>query len=442
MPTAPRARLVSAITRTELADLTSGHGGSAAAAAIGLRRHTGFRRFWAASTISDFGTYISSVAIGVIVVSDLGGSAADVGLVRGAGVLPYLAVGLFAGVLADRMRRKPLLVGTDLGRAVVLTAVPLLAVTDSLTVPVLAAVMLGFGLLSVFNAAAHQSFLPRLVPRKLLPRANARLQQSDSVAQTTGPLIGGGLIAVIGAPLAVLVDAASYALSGLLTAATLVTDPRPRRATRSVLADLREGAAWVYRHHALGPLAASMHGWFLFNAIFSTTYVPFALRQLDIGSAGLGLTSASAGAGALLGSLASESLSRRIGIGATVTGSRVLEAGGMMIIAVAAWTGGPATLVVAATGQFLYGLGLGAEGPIELSYRQAVTPDRLQGRMNATMRSLNRAAVVVGAPVGGLFADTVGLQTALWVAAGGVAAAGLLLAASGFRTASHDDRPP
>ncbi len=98
--------------------------------------------------------------------------------------------------------------------------------------------------------------------------------------------------------------------------------------------------------------------------------------------------------------------------------------------------------MVAAVGQFLYGLGLGAEGPIEMSYRQAVTPDRLQGRMNATIRSLNRAAVVVGAPLGGLFADAVGLRPALWVGAAGVATAGILLAASGFRTASHDDQPP
>jgi MFS family permease len=96
---------------------------------------------------------------------------------------------------------------------------------------------------------------------------------------------------------------------------------------------------------------------------------------------------------------------------------------------------GIAVGLTATAGQFLYGLGFGAEGPIEMAYRQAVTPDRLQGRTSATMRSLNRATVVVGAPLGGLFADTVGMQAALAVAASGVAAAGVLLAASGFRTA-------
>ncbi len=407
-----------------------------------LRRNAGFRRFWAASTISDLGTQIGTVAIGVLVVADLGGTATDVGLVQSAGVAPYLAVGLFAGVLADRVRRKPLLVGTDLGRALVLACVPLLAVTGTLDVPVLAALMVAFGLLSVLNAAAHQSFLPRLLPRELLPRANARLQQSDAVAQTTGRLLGGGLVAAIGAPLTVLVDAASYAVSGLLTAATPVRDTRPRATSRSVLGELAEGTRWVYGHTTLAPLAIGTHGWFLFNAVISAAYVPYALLELGIGALGLGVTYALAGVGALLGSSASVPLSHRLGIPATVAGSRVLEAGGILVVTAAAGTDTTAAVAIAAAGQFLYGLGLGAEGPIELAYRQAVTPDRLQGRMNATMRSFNRAAVVVGAPLGGLFADAVGLRPALWLGAAGIGAAGVLLAASGFRTASHDDEAP
>ncbi len=421
---------------------TRGWSASVTERATRLRHDLGFRRFWVASTISVFGTYITSVAFGVLVVVDLGGTATDVGLVQAAGVAPYLVVGLFVGVLADRVRRKPLLVGTDLGRAVVLVGVSLLAVTGALTIPMLAGLMVIFGLLSVLNAAAHQSLLPRLVPRGLLPRANARLEQSAAVAQTTGPLLGGGLVAAIGAPLTVLVDAVSYALSSLLLAATPVIEPTPRPATRSVLADLREGVRWVYRHPTLRPLALATHSWFLFNAVFVTAYVPYVLLELSIGAAGLGVTFALAGIGALLGSSASEALSRRVGIPATVAGSRVLEAGGIAVVTAAAGTDGGAIVVVAAAGQFLYGLGLGAEGPIEMAYRQSVTPDRLQGRMNATMRSLNRAAVVVGAPLGGLFADAVGLRPALWLGAAGVAAAGVLLAASGFRTAGHDDQPP
>jgi predicted MFS family arabinose efflux permease len=263
------------------------------------------------------------------------------------------------------------------------------------------------------------------------------------VAKIRNPTAETPSSAAIGAPLTVLVDAASYALSGLLTTAVPVTDPTPRPPTLSVLAELREGTSWVYRHPTLRPLALSTHGWFLFNAVFITVYVmPYAYRELDVSAAGLGVTFALAGVGALLGSSASEALSRRVGIAATVAGSRVLEAGGIAVVAAAAASEGATVVVVAAAGQLLYGLGFGAEGPIELSYRQAVTADRLQGRMNATMRSLNRAAVVAGAPLGGLFADAAGLRPALWLGAAGITSTGLLLAMSGFRTASHDDEPP
>lgn len=129
---------------------------------------------------------------------DLDGSAADVGWVNAARWAPYLVVGLLVGVLADRVRRKPLLVSTDLSRAVVLGVVPLLALTEKLSVAVLAGLMVVFGLLSVCNDAAHQSFLPRWLPREALPRANAALQQSSAVAQNSGSVLAGGLVAWLG----------------------------------------------------------------------------------------------------------------------------------------------------------------------------------------------------------------------------------------------------
>lgn len=407
-----------------------------------LRRQAGFRRFWAASTASDLGTRIGTVALGLLVVVDLGGTAADVGLVQGATMLPYLAVGLFVGVLADRVRRKPLLVATDLGRAVVLGAVPALWALGWLDVPVLVAVMVVFGLLSVLNAAAHQSFLPRLVPRDLLHRANVRLDQGDAVAQTSGPLLGGGLVALVGAPLTVLVDALSYAVSGVLTALTPVRDPVPSPTSRSVLAELREGVGWVYRHPTLRPLALSTHAWFLFHAVLGATYVPYAVLELGMDPVGLGATFALAGVGALVGSSASERVSGRIGIAAAVAASRACEAGGFAVVALAGAVDGPAVVAVAAAGQLVYGFGMGVDNPIEMSYRQAVTPDRLQGRTNATMRSLNRAMVVVGAPLGGLLADSAGLRTALWLGAAGVGATGAALLLTGFRTATPEDGPP
>jgi len=410
-----------------------------------LRTNPGFRRFWAASTISAFGTYITTLAVGVLIVVDLDGSATDVGWVNAARWAPYLLVGLVVGVLADRVRRKPLLVSTDLGRAVVLGAIPICAATDTLTVIVLVILMLAFGLLSVCNDAAHQSFLPRLLPRTALPRANARLQQSDAVAQTSGPLLAGGLVAWLGAPVAVLADAVSYLVSGVLIALTPIDDPAPAPAGRgatSVLTELREGLRWVYGHPRLRPLALGTHAWFLFNAILGTVYIPFALRELGMGAGGLGVTFALAGVGVFLGNSLWGWLGRRLSPARILTGARLLEAAGFAVVA-----GTPEVqslwvvwvVVMAGLGQFLFGLGMGAEGPIELSYRQAVTPDRLQGRTNATMRSLNRAAIVIGAPLGGLLADAVASRFALWVGVLGVGISAVALGASGFRHATHDD---
>ena len=414
-----------------------------------LRDQPGFGRFWAASTVSEFGTSVTTLALQVLVVVTLDGSATDVGLVNSARWLPYLVLGLVAGVLADRLRRRPILVTTDLARAVLLGTIPLLAWLERLSIPVLMAVMLGFGLLSLMNDAAHQSFLPRLVPRNLLTPANARLQQSASAAATSGPVVGGGLISWLGAPLAVLVDAASYLVSGVLTATIRAADPKPvpdRSNPPNVVREAKEGLAWVYRHRMLMPLALTTHGWFLFSSMLGTIYVPFLLLKLGLSPLGVGVSFGLAGVGGLLGSGLSTRIAVRRGIAPTIAGSRLLEAAGFALIALApAITGGAAewpTWAFVAAGQFLFGFGMGAEGPVEMSYRQSVTPDRLQGRMNSTMRSLNRAFIVVGAPIGGLLADTLGYRPALWIGVTGLALAAVILARSPFRHARAEDEAP
>jgi len=401
----------------------------------------GFRRFWVASTASAFGTYVTTVALQVLVVNDLGGSATDVGLVNAARWAPYLLVGLLVGVLADRLRRRPVLVATDLGRAVVLAGIPLLAALDRLTLPALLALVATLGLLSLANDAAHQSFLPRLVPRAGLSRANARLQQSDAAAQTSGPALGGALVAVLGAPVAVLVDAASYLISGVLTASIRTVEPAPEREQRHLRRELAEGVAWVYRHRTLAPMAWSTHVWFLFFSVLGAVYAPFVLTTLHRSPLTLGVTLALAGVGGLAGASASERVADRVGLFGTVAGARLLEGGGIAVIALAAVTPG-AVLVLLGGGQLLLGLGLGLQGPVEMAYRQGVTPDRLQGRMNTTMRSANRAVIVVGAPLGGVLADRAGSGVALAVSASGVALTAVLLSRTGFRTAHLDDAPP
>lgn len=432
--------------------------------AVRIWDQPGFRRFWIASTVSDVGTPVTTLAIQLLVVVTLEASATEVGVVSGARWLPYLLLGLLVGVLADRVRRRRVLVATDLARAAVLVAVPVLTFAGLMSVPLLAAFMALFGLLSLMNDAVHQSFVPQLVPAPLLPRAWARLEQSSSAAQTAGPAAAGVLVSWVGAPLAVLVDALSYLASAALTATLPVHEARPprppggRRPPRDLVLelgrDLREGLSWVYRHPRLMPFATTSHGWFLFFSMFNTVYAPFALREVGVGAAGLGLTLAALGLGGVLGSGLAERIALRIGVVRIVAGSWALQAGGFAVIALApaasavdaaAHAGAPGAwpaVAMLAAGQFVAGFGFGAGCPIEMAYRQAVTPDRLQGRMNGTMRSLNRAAIVVGAPLGGVLADVLGLRVALWIGLVGVGLCAVVLRLSPFRHARLDDRPP
>lgn len=352
-----------------------------------------------------------------------------------------LLLGLIAGALVDRVRRRPLLIGADVGRGVLLLGIPILAAFDQLRIGWLIAVMLVFGLLSLLHDTAFQAFVPRLVPAALLTPAHARLDQSDAVAQASGPALAGGLVSLVGAPLAVLVDAVSFLVSGVLLWRVRITEP-PRRlvSLRGLPGDVVEGLRWVYRQAPLGVLALNTHGWSFVSAMAGAVVTPFALRTLGLSPFELGLALAMAGLGALLGSLAAVGLGARIGTGPAVIVCRAGDAVAWAVIALSASTGAGWPLF--ALGQLLFGLGLGASNANEMGYRQTVTPDRLQGRVNGTMRSINCAMIVIGAPVGGLLADAFGNQNLLWVVAVGFLVVALTLGLSGFRHARLDDVYP
>jgi predicted MFS family arabinose efflux permease len=175
--------------------------------------------------------------------------------------------------------------------------------------------------------------------------------------------------------------------------------------------------------------------WFLFNSMLTTAFVPFVLLSLRLSAFELGIALAAAGVAGLLGALLSTRVGMRWGAGRVVIAGYVVMVAGWSLIAVV--PGGWMTVVLLALGQGLYGFALGLQNANEMGYRQAVTPDELQGRMNTTIRSINRAAIVVGAPLGGILADTIGYRPTFWIAIGGFAAVALALALSPFRNARH-----
>jgi predicted MFS family arabinose efflux permease len=396
-----------------------------------------FLLYWRAQAVSGFGTYITLLALQTLVVLTLHGSAAQVGWLNSARWLPYLVVGVVVGALVDRHARRPIMITTDLVQAVLLTALPLLWWRNLLSFPTLLGVVMAYGTASVINGAAASSFLPRLVAPGYLQRAHARGDGADAAAMSAGPALGGLLVSALGAPLAVLVDALTYVYSALALSRIDVTEPGPRAeaTARDLVREIRVGIRWAYRGSGMATLAIATHGWFIGHAIVGVVLAPYALDQLSLTPLQFGIIGAVGGIGALLGTAVTTSVGLRLGTGRTIIACHVVTTGGVLVMVAAgqhlhAWT----ALGILAAGQGLYGLAMGMSNSHEMSYRQLITPDELQARTNTTLRSLNRAVMVVVAPPAGILADAWGIRPTLLVAAAIFALVSLGLAASSFRT--------
>lgn len=396
-----------------------------------LVRHPGFAALWAADGLANFGTFVFSLALQLLLIETLKANQLEIGWVRSAQWLPSLLFGLIAGVIVDRVRRRSLLIATDVASCGLLLAIAVLSIMGVLPPAGLAVLVFLLGTVAVLQGGAHQSFVADLLPPALLAAGNVKLTQTYTAAQTIGPLIGGLLVRAVGAPVTMLVNAVTYAGSAVLL--LRVPDVQSPMVTRraSFVADLREGIAWVYGHPLLRPYALCLHLWFIGNSIAGTVYV-FHATRLGLDGTGVGLTLAFAGAGGLLGAAVAERVARIRGIGVAILAADFVT-GSAWIIAALAPSGAP--LVLLCVAQLIYGLGLGMRGPLEMSLRNALTPSGLRGRMNTTIRSFNWGLIAVAAPLGGWIALQFGDRVALMLAGAIMLATGSMLLLSRFRSA-------
>ncbi len=259
--------------------------------------------------------------------------------------------------------------------------------------------------------------------RERLQQAHARLDQAGAVAQTAGPALAGALIRVVGAPLAVLVDAATHLFSAAMVASLRpamepASSRRAKPGGRQLVVEIREGARWAYGESGLRPMALATHVWFGGQAVLMVLMAPYALRELDLTPWQLGLALAVGGVGALLGASMSTGVGRRLGTVGAIACSYAVSAAGVGIMLGATWMPGVwVAAAVLAVGQFGHGWAMGNSNSHEMSYRQQATPDELQARTNTTLRSLNRAVIVVVSPVVGLLADGLGYGPGLFAGA-------------------------
>jgi len=395
---------------------------------VGLRLRGGelwqnraFLRFWAGESISFVGSEVTNLALPLTAVVVLHATTAQMGLLAALGNLPFLFVGLMAGVWVDRMRRRPLLIATDLISAGLLGTIPLAALIGLLRIEQLYVVMFLTGTAFVIAMVAYQSILPSLVERAHLVEGNSKLEVSSSVASIVGPGIGGLLVQAVTAPIAIAVDAASFLASALFLASVRVEEPPPRAAAERQPAhhQILEGVRLVTASPLLRSIVGcgTMHNFF--SRMIEALYVVYLVRELRVSPLLLGVILACAGPGALLGALLSHPLSARFGLGRTIAGAQVLTGLSRLLIPLAR---GP--LPVSAGLLMLSNLLLGISRPVfnvnQVSLRQAITPDHLQGRVNATMRFIMWCITPLGALLGGLLGSILSLNTVLWLAGAGV----------------------
>jgi MFS family permease len=394
-----------------------------------------FSHYWRADAVSVLGTYVTLFSLQALVVFTLEGTPSDVGWLNASRWLPYLVFGLVIGALVDGRRRLPLMIGTDLVQAVLLLSVPLLWWLDALSLGPLLVIVFLYGTAAVVNMAATMSFLPRLVPRDQLQPAHARIDGADAVGSMAGPAIGGVLASTIGAPLAFLVDSLTYLYSALTLRRIDIDEPPARTGVtvRGLLGDIVEGVRWAYGRSGLRTLAIATHGWFVGNAVVGVVLAPYA-RALELSPYQFGLVGAVGGVGAVVGATITTAVGGRLGTGRTIILCHSIITCGVVAMVVAgeprSFAGAIALLML---GQGLYGLAMGMSNSHEMSYRQLVTPDELQARTNTTLRAINRAVIVVVAPIAGLLADAVGIRPMLVVAAVTFALVASGLAATSFR---------
>lgn len=395
-----------------------------------MRQNARFRRLWGSVGASLLGTEITAIALPLTAVAVLDASAGQVALLAAAGTAPFLLLGLPAGAWVDLWPRRTLMVRCDWIRALLLASVPLAWSLGALTLAHLYAVTFAAGALSVFFDVAALSVLPSLVPRNRLAAANGALESVRAVGQTAGPAAGGVLVQTLSAPVAILADVLSFAVSALLLRG-LPKLPAPARpeVRQPVRRQVAEGLAFCLRHPVIRPLAAGGAWLNFWGHALLAVFVPYAVRDLGLSPAVIGLVLAGSNVGYLLGALVVPRLNGRLGVGPVIVLGVILH-GGLIAVALAP-AGAPLPWLIGGLG--VQSVGVAMWNVNAVSLRQAATPEPLLARMNATNRFLLWGAMPLGAATGGLLATVAGLPVAVLVAAVAVPCCAVPLALSRLR---------
>ena len=403
-----------------------------------LWRHRDFLKLWSAETVSRFGSEVSNLALPFVAIVVLKVSAFEVALLGALEFLPFLLFTLPAGVWIDRLARKPILVASDLVRAVALLSVPIAYGLDALTIWQLYAVGFVVGIGTVFFDVSYQSYLPSLVRRDQLVDGNSKLELSRATSQTGGPGVAGALIGLLTAPVAVLVDAVSFVVSAVFLARIKVQEELPSRdVRRSLRVELMEGLRYLLADRRIRALATSTVLFNFFGQITFSIYLVYAVRELGLGAGTIGVLLALANLGGLAGAVLARRISSRLGVGPAIAVGGACSTA--LILVPLAPQSQPIPFLVASGLVMTFGVVL--FNITGLSFQQEITPDRMLGRLNASRRFLVWGVIPLGALTGGALASVVGLRATLFVGAIGISFAVIPILLSPLRSLGPGQSP-
>ena len=406
----------------------------------GLWQSRDFRRLWTSLTITAFGAQITNLALPLTAALLLQATPFQMGVLVALETLPFALVSLHAGVLLDRVRKLPIVIAADIGRGVALLAIPAAAFTHVLSIEILYVVGFFCGVQNVVGGAAYQVLLAQMAGRKRLVEANAKITLGETSSALVGPGIAGLLIQALSAPFAIVLDAATFFVSALMLRRVEARNDVVHRAERrSVSAEIHEGLLLVWRSRTLFALALVAGLWQVLHHMQIAVLILFATRELNLSAGSIGVAYMFGGVGCVIAAANAERLSNRFGVGSIIVYGLLLTAFGWQAFGLVSGPPWAATLALGIA-MLVFDFGAVLYGINYLALRQAITPDRLLGRMTATMRFCTVAAAPLGSLIGGTLATGIGLRPTLLV----VGALGLALAIGAMMTSpfrSHRTLP-
>ena len=382
-----------------------------------LWSNVAFQRVWSAATISIFGSLVTRVALPFVAIITLNADAIGVAMVRSMDLVAGLAVGLVAGAWVDRLRRRPVLVGADIGRAVLLGLIPLAAIGGWLSMPLVLLIALLTAVLTTFFNAADTAFLPTIVARRDLVRANGALAASSSVSEFLAFGSAGFLVQILTAPIAIFIDAVSFVISAVLLGSIRVKEPPPptRTEREAVTHEIAAGLRLVAHNPILRATTLASMATACMWGIFSATWYLFAIQDLSLDAAAIGVIAAVGGLSSLFAALLTQRATRRFGVGRVVVVSILVAVLGFVFVPLAP-AGAPLLGMAFLIGQQLVtDPAMTAFDITDTSLRQSIVGDRQLGRVNATVTVATLVAQLAATLSGGLVAVEIGLRNALFI---------------------------